>query len=160
MAAIALSAAAVGNVWAGGAEPKADLAFVHADFPSVRVATREDLRASPPRGTLVLQDEAGRTVYKLPELPEAGVWSFWRTADLAAADLDGDGRDDLVAVVEYMTGIGPTGADPFTWAAVYLQRPGGFERDPTREAAANTGALAGAWTSAAGLAARLKGSGG
>lgn len=141
---------------AGGAEmrprPRQDAAAAR-----LQVVAHEDLAASPPSATLWVQQGSG-PARELPPLPQSGVWSYWKLAGVATADLDGDGLTDIVAVVDYMTGIGPSGADPFPWAAVYLQHSDGFARDPAREALANEGALSDKWTGAAELATLLKGS--
>jgi hypothetical protein len=162
--AVALAAA---EAAAGGLEPEAAPSARGSAAPAAEApleapafgAARAAARATQDGVALVLLAADGRVVGRLPDPPGAGEWTFW-AADLAAADLDGDGAADLVAVVEYVTGIGPDGARPFPLAAVYLQRPEGFTRDPDREAAANEGALAGAWSGAADLAARLRGGGG
>jgi hypothetical protein len=60
-------------------------------------------------------------------------------------DIDGDGLADLVAVVEYVTGIGPGGADPFPLAAVYLRRGDAFEPDESLERRVNEPPFYGQW---------------
>ncbi len=47
---------------------------------------------------------------------------------MAIVDIDEDGQDDLAVIIEVMTGIGPSGAEPFPLAGVYLRRADGFER--------------------------------
>lgn len=138
----------------GAADPEAALG--HRTLGPLRALLREDRGTSPPGAEVVLTDPEGRTILRLGDLPGAGRWTFWDVGDIAASDVDGDGAADLVAVVEYVTGIGPAGADPFPQAAVLLQRPEGFVRDAAREAAANEGALAGGWSTAEALAARLR----
>jgi hypothetical protein len=64
--------------------------------------------------------------------PAADARDLPRLDRLAAADVDGDGREDLVVVAECMTGIGPTGATPFPAGAVYLDDGRGAFRSDER----------------------------
>jgi hypothetical protein len=67
----------------------------------------------------------------------------WNTEDIegvAFQDINGDGVPDLVAVVSAMTGIGPTGAVPFSVVGIWLgQTDGSWKADP--EGNAFAGAL-------------------
>jgi hypothetical protein len=97
-------------------------------FNAVAITVRSDSRASPPAARMALQDEAGRSVYRFAPLPGTGVYAYFQTRDMALADIDQDGMDDVVVVIEAMTGIGPSGAEPFPLTGVYLRRSDGFER--------------------------------
>jgi hypothetical protein len=139
----------------GVAEPSLSAAFP--GFGEVRITTRSDLAASPPTAGLVLEDETGEVVYRFPDLP--GVeddYAYYRTAALGLEDVDSDGRDDVIAIVELVTGIGPGGADPFAQAGVYLQRDNGFERATTLEQLVNTPPVYGSWSGIEGLSTILK----
>ena len=138
----------------GVAEPS--LSAVLPRFGEVRIVTRADLDASPPTASLVLEDEAGAAVYRFPDLPGVGDYAYYRTAALGLEDVDGDGRDDVIAIVELVTGIGPGGADPFAQAGVYLQQGDGFERATALEDLVNTPPVYGSWSDIEGLSAILK----
>lgn len=97
-------------------------------FDAAAITVRSDATASPPAARMALEDEAGMPVYRFPPLPGTGAYAYFQTRDMAIADIDQDGMDDVVVVIEAMTGIGPSGAEPFPVAGVYLQRTGGFER--------------------------------
>ena len=106
-------------------------------FGAVRLIAASDPDASPPAAQLLLQQEGGAVAYRFAPPPGSGEFAFYRVAEARFTDLDGDGQDDLVAVIEYVTGIGPGGAEPFPLAAVYLRRGEAFEPDAAREARAN-----------------------
>lgn len=119
-------------------------------FGAVDIVVRPDLEASPPAATLLLEDAAGNLVYRFPPLPGIGSWAYHQTGDLALADIDADGLDDVVVIVELVTGIGPSGADPFPQAAIYLRRGDGFEPATELETTVNEAAY-GRWDDMAGL---------
>ena len=76
-----------------------------------------------------------RCAYALVESPtkiaaelESTTPSSWACDEIDAVgfpDLDGDGKLDIVVVREFMTGIGPTGAQPFTVAEAWINKGGG-----------------------------------
>lgn len=138
----------------GVAEPSLSATLPH--FGEVSIVTRADLDASPPTARLVLEDRAGRVVYRFPDLPGVGDYAYYRTAALGLEDVDGDGRDDVIAIIELVTGIGPGGADPFPQAGVYLQQGDGFERATTLEEVVNTPPVYGSWADIEGLSTILK----
>ena len=98
-------------------------------FGVVSLAAEVDAAASPPAAVIVLKDPNGRVVYRFPGPPGSEEYAFHRVAEAEFKDLDGDGQDDVVAVIEYMTGIGPSAAEPFPLAAIYLRRGPAFEID-------------------------------
>jgi hypothetical protein len=111
---------------AGGGETDWREPVTLAGFDAAAIVIRADLDASPPTAALTLENAAGATVYRFPPLPGTGAYAYFATRDLALTDIDGDGKDDVVVIVEVMTGIGPGGAEPFPLAGVYLQRDGDF----------------------------------
>ncbi len=143
-----------GSALAGGEEP--DLAS--AVLPGVgRVELRSvfDPAASPPVARLVLQSPTGAVVGDLAPLAGTGDYAFYQMTDARFADVDGDGRPDLVVVAQFMTGIGPSGAEPFPIATVYLGQEAGFERSRALEDKLNAPDK-GAWDTAAGAVGFLK----
>jgi hypothetical protein len=114
-----------------------------ADTGTARACTVRGLFAGAPDARLVLAtsgevpdtlritlERPGRPPLALPTFYGSRLWGQCGPAGdddyvprldrLAVADVDGDGRDDLVVLGECMTGIGPTGAHPFPAGAVYL----------------------------------------
>ena len=102
-------------------------------FGAVAITVRSDPTASPPAAVMLLEDAAGNPVYRFPPLPGTGSYAYFQTRDMAIADLDDDGQDDVVVIVEVMTGIGPSGAEPFPLSGVYLRRADAFERSAELE---------------------------
>jgi hypothetical protein len=107
-----------------------------ADAPATRLtlATGEGV----PDTLVVALARPGRPPLRLPTFYGSRLWGQCGPATderdvprldrLAADDVDGDGRRDLVVVAACMTGIGPTGARPFPAGAVYLaDARGGYE---------------------------------
>jgi hypothetical protein len=141
---------------ASGPEDEPSLSAVLPGFGEVRIVTRADLGASPPSARLLLEDAAGRPVYRFPDLPGVDEYAYLRTDALALEDIDADGRDDVIAIVELVTGIGPTAAEPFALAGVYLQRDDGFERATELEQFANSPPVYGSWSDIGALSAILK----
>jgi hypothetical protein len=104
---------------------------------------------------LLLLDADGAVTYRFAPPPGSGEFAFYRVAEAGFTDVDGDGEEDLVAVIEYVTGIGPGGADPFPLAAVYLRRGDAFEPDLAREARVNEPPAYDQWRDLATLLPRL-----
>lgn len=110
-----------------------------ADAPAARLALAGGVGAADTlRLTLT---RPGAAALPLPTFHGSRVWGACAPAAdarglprldrLAAADVDDDGREDLVVVGECMTGIGPTAARPFAAGAVYLDDGrGAFRADP------------------------------
>lgn len=121
-------------------------------FGEVRIAVIEQPDASPPTAEIVLQGTDGQPIYRFPPLPGSDSWAYVGTDGLRLADIDGDGQQDLVAVVEMATGIGPGGAEPFKAGAVYLRRANGFEADRKLDEKLNEPPLRDQWSDAATLA--------
>ena len=136
---------------AGGGDADWRQAAVLPAFGAVDIVVRPDLDASPPAAELLLEDQAGNVVYRFPPLPGTGSWAYQQTGDLALVDVDADGSDDIVVIVELVTGIGPTGADLFPQAAIYLRRGDGFEPATELQATVNEPPGYGRWDDMAGL---------
>lgn|GEM_PF-1655112 len=60
------------------------------------------------------------------------LWRLWELRGVTADDLNDDGYTDISIVADYMTGIGPEGAVPFTMTSVLLWDPDSmsFRFDP------------------------------
>ena len=136
---------------AGGGDVDWRQAADLAGFGEVDIVVRADLGASPPAADLLLEDRAGNVAYRFPPLPGTGTWAYYQTGDVALADVDADGRLDVVVIVELVTGIGPAGAEPFRQAGVYLRRNDGFERAEALEEAVNEPPGFDRWDDMAGL---------
>jgi hypothetical protein len=138
-------AALVGAALAGGDDAEWRQPVRLEGFAAVELVVRGEPEASPPAAALLLEDGAGNAVYRFPPLPGTGEVAFFRTQDAGIADVDRDGLDDVVIVVEAMTGIGPSGAEPFPLAGVYLRRGEGFVRSVALEEALNSDPAYGRW---------------
>jgi hypothetical protein len=149
MAGILLAAAGVAGAaaaLAGGDDAEWRQAVRLDGFGAVEIVVRGEPAASPPAAVLLLEDEAGAPVYRFPPVPGTGEVAFFRTQDAGLADVDRDGREDVVIVVEAMTGIGPGGAEPFPLAGVYLRRGQGFERATALEERLNSDPVYRRWS--------------
>ncbi|HYO71528.1 MAG TPA: hypothetical protein VEU33_36155 [Archangium sp.] len=66
----------------------------------------------------------------------ANTWSVEESQAIAFPDVNGDGRFELLTIVSAMTGMGPTGAEPFNVAAVWFQSADGkWAADPRADKA-------------------------
>jgi hypothetical protein len=97
------------------AEQSFDTSF--AGFGKVRFVSLIDHRSGPGRSRFELR-RGGRAVYRFPE-PHANDWSCQEITAVAFADLNGDGRKDVIVMAKAITGIGPTGVRPFDANTVY-----------------------------------------
>ena len=113
----------------------------------VILTVTEDFDASPPRADYVLRTPEGKIVSALPAFYGDGQWAYYDTSRAVFEDIDRDGRRDIVILAQYMTGIGPTGAEPFDVAGFYLRTDEGFMRATRLEDLANAGPQAGKWRS-------------
>ncbi|NJK61741.1 MAG: hypothetical protein HC921_02790 [Synechococcaceae cyanobacterium SM2_3_1] len=70
-------------------------------------------------------------ITSLPQPEDTQSWTLFSLDAVVFTELDFDGLADVYIISRHLTGIGPTGADPFPWVTFYLQQPdGGFEVDP------------------------------
>lgn len=79
---------------------------------------------------LYLADSNSNILYEFPNFYGNGTMFF----DLPAVsfqDVNSDGLKDVIIIAEYMTGVGPTGAQEFPIADVYFQTEEGFVSLPT-----------------------------
>ncbi len=59
--------------------------------------------------------------FAMPVDPEVASWSFFELRAVAFGDFNRDGLGpDVITIAEYVTGIGPTGAQPFPIVTVYF----------------------------------------
>lgn len=73
----------------------------------------------------------GGRVLPLPSLHDQ--WSLWEVDAVMFEDVDGDGAKELIVIAEYLTGVGPTGAQPFNANAVVRWNGSAFVRMPEVE---------------------------
>lgn len=77
----------------------------------------------------------GQLEQALPAHP-ANTWSVEEIQAIAFPDVNGDGRFELLTIVSAMTGMGPTGAEPFNVATVWFQSADGrWAADPRADKA-------------------------
>lgn len=136
--ALALLTSTGGRANAGGGGADWYMSAALPAFDAVAITVRSDATTSPPAAEMALEDKAGNPVYRFPPLPGTGSYAYFQTRDMALVDLNEDGRDDVVVIVEVMTGIGPSGAEPFPLAGVYLRRADAFERSTELEERLNS----------------------
>jgi hypothetical protein len=117
------------------------------DLGEVRLVAAASTESGPPKVELVLQNRAGEAVYRLPEFWANREYAYYETREAAFADIDHDGLEDIAIIAEYVTGIGPTGAEPFAVAGIYLRRGSGFEPATDLESLVNGTPRSGTWNS-------------
>jgi hypothetical protein len=93
----------------------------------LRLVAIGDLDGVSSRVDYVLQTSDGKTVTELPDFYGNGNWSYWDTRAVAYEDIDGNGHKDIVILARFVTGIGPSGADPFDVAGFYLNTDQGYQ---------------------------------
>ncbi|MGD1905709.1 MAG: hypothetical protein ACFB0C_06915 [Leptolyngbyaceae cyanobacterium] len=68
----------------------------------------------------------------LPPNEDAASWILWGMKAVTFLELDFDGAEpDIIVLADYITGVGPTGSEPFTVATVYLNQGDYFTTDPS-----------------------------
>ena len=130
--AFGLAAAALAD---GAPPPEAELTLSAPLGEATQVVALADWAAAPPALQLVLLDAEGHGVGSIP-VP-ATEDAYFGLRALREADVDGDGDGDLLALAEYASGIGPSGAEPFPQGLVWLRGPEGFVPAPELAAPAN-----------------------
>lgn len=84
------------------------------------VTSRVYREGEPDRLALRFRDVDGSYVPLVPN-PDTPDWNLWDVDAVAFEDVNTDGAGpDIVVIAEYMTGIGPTGAQPFPVATVFF----------------------------------------
>jgi hypothetical protein len=153
---VALLAVGGSGAHAGGGEDEPSLSAEIPPFGRVSIVARMDPDASPPAASLLLEDPAGAAVYRFPPLPGTGEYAYYGISALALEDVDADGHEDVIAIVELVTGIGPEGGEPFRLPGVYLGRDGGFERSTALEMIASSPSVHEGWEDISSLTSILK----
>lgn len=121
----------------GAPPPEAVLVLSAPLGTATQVLATADWAASPPALRLSLLDAAGHEVAAIPvPVNEA---AYFELRGLSVADVDGDGDGDLVALADYASGVGPSGADPYAQAMVWLRGPEGFAAAPGLVETVNAG---------------------
>lgn len=104
--------------------------FFRGDFgPSTKtvfgVVQTEALSGFTPIAVAPKDDGTFETLAIEPLVDMPG-WSGWQVDALMFEDVEGSGKKSPIVIAEYMTGIGPTGAVPFTIVAVYVWKKNKF----------------------------------
>ncbi len=63
-------------------------------------------------------------IYTFPASDAAETWAFFELTAVAFRDVNQDGFEDVITIAQYLTGAGPTGAEPFPVATVYFNDQG------------------------------------
>jgi len=97
------------------------------NFNNVEFAAYAEYSSSPPRVNLYLLKD-GEVLYELPDYYGNKSWSFDEVIAVAFKDLNFDGLKDIIVMSNYITGMGPSGTEPFRVIDVYFQKENGFEQ--------------------------------
>ena len=127
------------------ADQDKSIAFHSTKFGSDRLLVHPDGLTSPPSLEITLQDDQSRVVYRFPAFRNTGELAVLNADSIALDDVNHDGQLDLLVVAEAMTGIGPSGAEPFKVAGIYLQTADGFARDIALEDELNSPSGSSKW---------------
>ncbi|MHA1536842.1 MAG: hypothetical protein ACTSUD_04740 [Alphaproteobacteria bacterium] len=112
---IAMSGAALADTGTVIAGQSFDTRF--AGFGKVRFVSLIDARSGPGKCRFELRS-GGRTLYRFPKA-YANSWSCQEITAVAFADVNRDGRKDVIVLAKAITGIGPTAARTFDASTVY-----------------------------------------
>jgi hypothetical protein len=115
LAAVALAASTASAEQSVVAKQSFDTSFK--GFGAVRFVTLRDTAGGPGKCRFELR-RAGQTVYRFP-MAYADQWSCFDVTAVAFRDVNDDGRKDVLVLATAVTGIGPTGAQPFQANSVY-----------------------------------------
>ncbi|WP_127588947.1 hypothetical protein [Paenibacillus koleovorans] len=77
-----------------------------------------------------LADESGGLKYEFPSFTGNTGWWLYDIRAVAFRDVNQDGWKDVIVIADYMTGVGPTGAQPFPIAGIYYQLGNRFVTNP------------------------------
>ena len=86
-----------------------------------------DVQSRPELSLHLVKD--GQIHYTFPQSDADRTWASYSMLAVAFTDLDSDGQDDVAVLAQYITGIGPSGTQPFPAAAVYFSRDTVFKHD-------------------------------
>jgi hypothetical protein len=92
-------------------------------FGAVRFVTLRDTAGGPAKCRFELR-RGGRTLYRFPAA-RTDQWSCFDVTAISFRDVNGDGRKDVLVLATAITGIGPTGAQPFQANTVYYNTGAG-----------------------------------
>ena len=70
----------------------------------------------------------GKVLYELPDYYGNKSWSFDDVIAVAFKDLNYDNLKDIIVMTNYITGMGPSGMEPFRVIDVYFQKKDGFKQ--------------------------------
>lgn len=62
-------------------------------------------------------------IHQMPQNADTGSWILWEVKGISFLELDFDGSEpDVLFIADYITGVGPTGSQPFPVTTVYLNQ--------------------------------------
>lgn len=134
-----LNPAELGWVERNWPEPNPEIVIDHSfwltlrDLGEVAFVTTQTV-ADPKAGWNVLTHSLmlpnGEVSHQLPVNEDAESWTLWEMKAVAFMELDFDGSEpDAIAIAEYITGVGPTGSQPFPVTTVYFNQGDHFTTD-------------------------------
>ena len=97
------------------------------NFGKVEFASYAEYDHSPPRLNLYLLQD-GKALYELPDYFGNKSWAFDEVIAVAFKDLNYDNLKDIIVMTNYITGMGPSGMEPFRVIDVYFQKQDGFKQ--------------------------------
>lgn len=119
----------------------------------VRFVSYHNVKNSPPKIDFFLVDHSNRILHTFPTYYGNEHWTFHGIKAVSFKDINNDSLKDILIITEHITGIGPSGTDPFDVAGFYIQGEKGFKRHKELEEMVNSDALYGQWKSISDLAA-------
>lgn len=76
---------------------------------------------------IFVMSPSGEVVHQLPPDTDTESWVLWEIKAVSFMELDFDGSEpDVIVIADYITGIGPTGSEPFPVTTVYLNQGSRF----------------------------------
>lgn len=97
------------------------------NFEKVEFASYQQYKHSPPRLNLYLLQD-GNVLYELPDYYGNKSWAFDEVVAITFKDLNYDNLKDIIVMTNYITGMGPSGMEPFSVIDVYFQKEEGFKQ--------------------------------
>ncbi|WP_052410389.1 hypothetical protein [Paenibacillus durus] len=77
-----------------------------------------------------LVDASGKILYEFPDFYGNQWNTLFEMKAVSFKDVNKDGLKDIIIIAEFMTGVGPDGAEPFNVGDVYFQTKTGFVNNP------------------------------